>query len=250
MRKGTLFGIGFAFFIMNILESPALAKTSSFERKQEAWSQLNCYSPSEGFHSKGSYGVHVGVGAVASKVSSSPFESAAQDAAKQELTELQQPTPRLFLSTGTPWPLDFGASLSLLEGPDARQGGAHAQWTLFEGFQLPSVALRMSRSLLTNFHEVKEFTTDAFEVGVSYGLIRYITMSLALSEQWERGRTQAKGELLTLSERDLPEWSSRRRVYSWGINISPFTPFIQIGLEQSYWNKQAQVAIAKISFLL
>jgi len=249
MRNSILTGTGFAFFTLGTVQSLAATETSSFERKQQAWSQLNYYSPTEGFHSKGSYGLHVGIGAVAPTASAEASGSATASE-NPELHELEQPKPRVFISKGTPWPVDFGASLSILEGKNARQGGAHVQWTLFEDFQLPSIALRASRSMLTNFHEVKNLTTDAVELGMSYSLIRYIIVSVSASEQWETGQTQAKGELLSLTEIDLPEWKTRRTVYSWGISVNPFTPFVQIGVEQSYTSKKAQTSLAKVSFLL
>lgn len=242
LRKLTL--AGSCLFIISLSSLPSLAaeKSSSFEHKQAAWSQLNYYSPTEGFHSKGSYGLHLGIGAVA------PIPDQKDDS--QEFTEIEQPKPRIFIGKGTAWPVDLGASLSVLEGKKAMQGGVHMQWTVFEGFQLPSIAFRASRSMLSNYHEVKELTTDAAEFGISYGIIRYVILSASVSEQWEKGKTQAKDEFLTLLETDLPAWNERRTIYSWGVNISPFTPFVQIGLEQSYWNKKTQVSLAKISFLL
>lgn len=242
LRNWVLALTSISFLSLSSLESLAAEKSSSFERKQEAWSQLNYYSPTEGFHSKGSYGLHLGVGAVA------PTPS--HESESQEFTELEQPKPRIFISKGTAWPVDFGASFSILEAKKAMQGGLHMQWTIFEGFQLPSVAFRASRSMLSNYHEVKELTTDSAELGVSYGIIRYVILSASVSEQWEAGRTQAIGEFLSLTDTDLPAWSARRTVYSWGLNISPFTPFVQIGLEQSYWEEKTQVSLAKISFLL
>ena len=65
LRNWTLIGAGIAVYTLSSLPSLAAAESSSFERKQEAWSQLNYYSPTEGFHSKGSYGLHLGVGATA-----------------------------------------------------------------------------------------------------------------------------------------------------------------------------------------
>ncbi|MBC7533538.1 MAG: hypothetical protein H7318_18355 [Oligoflexus sp.] len=242
LRKLTLTGSSVFIVSLSSLESLAAEKSSSFERKQAAWSQLNYYSPTEGFHSKGSYGLHLGIGAIA------PIPTQKDDS--QEFSELEQPKARIFIGKGTPWPVDFGASLSVLEGKKSMQGGVHMQWTLFEGFQMPSIALRISHSMLSNYHEVKELTTDSAEFGFSYGIIRYVILSASVSEQWEKGKTQAKDEFLTLLETDLPEWKERRTVYSWGLNISPFTPFVQIGLEQSYWDQKIQVSLAKVSFLL
>ncbi|RZA10646.1 MAG: hypothetical protein EOP10_34420 [Proteobacteria bacterium] len=147
--------------------------------------------------------------------------------------------------------MDFGGSLSLLQGSKkAMQGGLHAQWTMFEGFQLPSIALRLSRSMLTHYQEVKSLTTDAAELGVSYGIVRYVILSASVRQQWEKGETQARGDFLSLTSSELPNWSDNKTVYSWGLNISPFTPFVQIGLEQSHWDGRTQVSLAKLSFLL
>ena len=218
----------------------------AFTEKRIAWSQLNYYSPTEGFHSKGSYGLHLGLGAIAS-TASAPSE-VVSDAGRQGTNET---LPRFFLSKGTPWPIDFGLSFSLFQSTKkAIQGGAHLQWTVYEDFQLPSIAFRTSRSVLSNYQEVKSLTTDAVEIGISYGFVRYVILSVSLKQQWENGETRAKGDFFTLLKKELPSWSETKTVYSWGLNISPFTPFIQIGLEQSYWDGETQVALAKLSFLI
>lgn len=219
---------------------------ATFEEKKDSWSQLNHYSPAEGFHSKGSYGLHLGIGALAPE--SVPNT---ENVSKDDRGEMHQTRPRFYISKGTAWPVDFGASLSLIQGTKkAMQGGVHVQWTVFEGFSVPSVAFRASRSMLTNYQEVKRLTSDSLELGISYGLIRYVIVSAAVRQQWDKGDTQAEGDYLSLTAMELPSWTENRTVYSWGVNISPFTPFIQIGLEQSYWERHTQVSIAKISFLL
>ncbi len=228
------------------LADPKTSSSSSFERKQEIWSQINYYSPAEGFHSQGSYGTRFGLGAVAPEA-----KAESDDSDPEAVTgELHAPKPRIFLSHGTPWPVDLGLSLSKLDGKNALQGGAHAQWTVYEDFQMPSVALRASRSILNNYHEVKNLTTDSVELGVSYGIVRYVIVSFGVSQQWEKGSTQAREQFLSLTETQLPSWSRSRTAYSWGMNISPFTPYVQIGLEQSYWANKTQVSLAKLSFML
>ncbi|MBC7660394.1 MAG: hypothetical protein H7249_11900 [Chitinophagaceae bacterium] len=242
----TASGIAFPLALTS-LPSLATAQISSFERKQEIWSQLNYYSPTEGYHSKGSYGTNFGVGALApSGFSGANDQTVTADSKDQTDT----PKPRLFLSRGTPWPVDFGGSMTMLDGKKAMQAGAHIQWTLFEGFSVPSIALRGSHSEMRNYHEVKNIATDAIELGVSYGLFRYLIVSAGVSEQWEKGETQAKDDFFSLTASDLPVWNVKRTVYSWGVNISPFTPFVQIGLEQSFWTNRTQVSLAKLSFLL
>lgn len=224
----------------------SLNTAESLKQKRDSWSQLNYYSPTEGFHSQGSFGLHVGIGALAPQAT-----DRSETLSEEERAEQKETRPRFYISKGTAWPVDFGASFSLLQGSKkAMQGGAHVQWTMFEDFQLPSVALRASRSMLTNYQEVKSLSTDALELGVSYGIIRYVIISASVRQQWEKGTTQAVGDYLSLTSSELPDWTDSKTVYSWGLNISPFTPFVQIGLEQSYWDNQTQVSIAKLSFLL
>lgn len=254
MRLSTLKVLsGFSLFAMttpcllaNENSSLSLNTPETFAQKRSAWSQLNYYSPTEGYHSKGSFGLHLGLGALA------PATSVADEGLSEEAREeMKETRPRFFLSKGTAWPVDFGLSFSLLQGSKkAMQGGAHVQWTVFEGFQMPSIAFRASRSVLSNYQEVKNLTTDGLELGVSYGLVRYVIVSASVKQQWENGETQARGDFFSLVDTDLPSWSETNTVYSWGLNISPFTPFVQIGLEQSYWDGDTQVSLAKLSFLL
>ena len=244
---------GFSLFAMttpcllaNENSSLSLNIPQVFAQKRSAWSQLNYYSPTEGYHSKGSFGLHLGLGALA------PNTSAPQEGLSDEAREeIKETRPRLFLSKGTTWPIDFGLSFSILQSSKkAVQGGAHIQWTVSEGFQLPSIAFRASRSMLGNYQEVKSLTTDGLELGVSYAIVRYVIVSASVKQQWENGKTQARGDFLSLVDTDLPSWSDTKTIYSWGLNISPFTPFVQIGLEQSYWDNESQVSLGKLSFLL
>ncbi len=229
-------------------ENTSLTSTAAltFSEKQRSWSRLNYYSPTEGYHSKGSYGLHVGLGALSP---GAPDKDAPiSESARRDMGATR---PRFYLSKGTPWPLDFGLSYSYFQDESrARQGGAHIQWTIYEGFQMPSIALRGSRSVLTHYQELERLSSDSVELGISYGLIRYVVVSVAARQEWEKGKTAAREDFLLLTSEDLPSWTSNKTKFSWGMTISPFTPFVQIGFEQSYWDRQTQLSLAKLSFLL
>lgn len=239
------------FLILTMLamgpSSLAFGENASDEISRAEWTRLNQYSPIDAFQSKGSYGWHVGIGGLSSNETDSEDEEKLVTAER----EREKTVPRVFLNRGTAWPVDIGLAASYFQKTSATQWGGHLQWTIFESFQLPSVALRYSHINLSKMEELERLATDTLQIGLSYGFLRYITLSVNAGIQQEKGRTRPfESSELTLTQEETKAWTTKRTIYGWGVNLVPFTPFIQLGFEQVYWDGSAQTSMGKVSFLL
>jgi|GEM_PF-2553413 len=227
---------------------------SAQERQQyydEGWLKINQYSPVEGFESHGSFGWHVGVGIIRSNVlsqSSYPLESKAEPTP----TSAPQQVPRIFLTRGTDWPLDFGASLARINEKSARQIGGHVQWTLFEGFQKPAVAVRISHMQLDGLPGLKNLQTDSAILGLSYGFLRYFNFALGIGQQRHRLDIRPLEEnnvfgLRAGSQETIEETES---VWTVCFKMNLFTPFASFAVERVYTHPREALTLAKLSYML
>jgi hypothetical protein len=251
LKKGKRFMDQKATFCTPLLISVAVLLSSHFtqaahaytvEASKDRWTKVNQYSPLEGYYSQGSFGWHLGMGAI------SVADYSHRDAALEEKDTV---VPRLFINKGTAWPVDLGLAASYLEQSKSWQYGGHIQWTIFEGFQIPSLAVRYSRSNLSKTDELEGLDTDALTLGTSYGFLRYLSVSVAYGIQQERGSLRKDPDALSLLENVREtDWKEQRRVHSWGISIMPLTPFFRLSFEQIYWENSLQTSFGKLSYML
>lgn len=225
----------------------ALAQQAHYDK---TWAEINQYSPVENFHSRGSFGWNVGVGVLQTKHSD---EQAADSEPVSPAPREESPgrIPRITLSKGTRWPLDFGLTLARLsETSQAWQAGGHVQWTLVESFQLPSLALRVSRLETQGLRDVSRLRSDTVQIGSSYALIRYITLSASVGMQWQSWQWKDSDEVLSLTAWEEEARDEKYQIYTWGVRVHPFSPFISLGYEQVRWGVDHLTHHAQLSILL
>ncbi len=211
----------------------------------EGWLKINQYSPVEGFESHGSYGWHLGVGAIQT--------AGAQDKA-ENLPSRTAPTqvPRLFLTHGTPWPLDFGVSFARLDEGKGRQLGGHLQWTLFEGFQKPALAIRVSRMQTDGLSGLELLQTDSAMLGLSYGFLRYFNFAFGIGQQRHRLdiRPVDENNAFGLSAGWREQIEKTESVWTLCLKTHLFTPFASLGIERVYTHPRQALTIVKLSYML
>lgn len=215
----------------------------------ESWAEINQYSPVENFQSRGSYGWQIGVGLLQT---GRTLEREEDDPSSPDPTlESPERIPRLTISKGTAWPIDFGLSLARFpEENQVWQYGGHVQWTLWEAFRLPTLALRLSRLETEGMSAVSRLRTDTIQLGSSYAFLRYITLSAAVGLQWQSWQWLDTQENLSLTSWERDAARQRHLVYSWGLRLHPFSPFISLGYEQVLWGEDYLVHHAQLSLLL
>lgn len=208
------------------------------------WSKINQYSPVENFESQGSYGWRVGLGF---------WQPSSRQQDQNDASLNTERIPRLQINKGTAWPLDFGLSLSHLgfiksqSDASAWQLGGHLQWTLWEAFQKPSLALRCSRIESLGVENFTRLRTDTIQLGSSYALMRYVSLSVALGQQWESVHHNPT-ELALLAGSGHEE--RKNFILSWGARIQLFSPFMALSFEQVRIESDQFVQHAKISLQL
>ncbi len=226
--------------------APYQAWSSSLPHYRESWLEINQYSPIDSFASQGSYGWNIGLGLARLARPSETLET--EDSARLAPTDMT----RVMLTKGTRWPFDFG--LLLARSPDEErvwQYGGHLQWTLWEAFRMPSLAVRMSRIETEGLTSLARLRTDALQIGSSFALFSYLTWSVAMGRQWESWEWQADEGSLALAASDTTERSGRRYFYSASLKIQLPQPLIQLSLEQVRWeNRQSLMNLAKIGIIL
>jgi hypothetical protein len=120
--------------------------------------QVNRYSPLESAGSHGSIGVGLGFGAQSTAWTSekSFLYNHVLNSSGNSRDEVQSRLnmPKVYFVKGTSWPLDFGAGFGKSIETGLTQFSAHVQWTAFEEFRMPSLALRGTYSRLTGINNV------------------------------------------------------------------------------------------------
>ncbi len=211
----------------------------------EGWLKINQYSPVEGFESHGSYGWHLGVGVI---------QTEGNRDADPELPSRSAPTqiPRLFMTRGTSWPLDFGFSFARLDENKGRQFGAHLQWTLFEGFQQPAVAIRISRMEADGLSGLEKLQTDSAILGLSYGFLRYFNFALGIGQQRHQLdiRPLDEDNAFGLSAGWREQIEKTESLWTLCLKANLFSPFFSLGIERVYTHPRQALTLAKLSYML
>ncbi len=225
----------------------AVPLTAQQAHYDERWTEINQYSPVETFQSRGSLGWHLGAGVIQRARSDADQKSTVDS----QTSTVPQRIPRFYLSKGTPWPLDFGLSLAQVgEGDMAWQYGGHVQWTLFESFKLPTLALRASRIETAGLQSVTRLRTDSVQLGSSFAVLRYITLSAAYGLQWQSWESYNAQAGLALDDRPSEEVYEKAFFFSWGLKAQLFSPFVSIGYEQTQVSEKQRLDHLQLAILL
>lgn len=195
------------------------------------------YSPIDPAGSKGSQSLTLGFG-VASEPSINASTGITTDPAEANANEIL----RVFVTKGLSLPVDFGLMLGTSPTGQFQQTGVHAQWTVFEGFQLPALTVRGSllRSAWTDWSldgnqgdsasnkgiRLESVDLRSWEMLASWGVFGILTPYAGL------------GVAEAVNERSLTRFS--------GLEIQVMPPFIRIGVESRSAFAKNQV-MAKIS---
>ena len=171
---------------LSLFIHPVFAKTQ-LEETRASVSALNFVSPLEPAYSHGSLSLQLGVAAAQIPIESNP---STKSLGLIEDGESELIVPRLVVVTGLVWPLDWGFTFSQIRG-EKSQAGSYVQWTLFEAFGLPAVAIRYGFSRL--FRLKQQFIeTQSGEVALSWGW-RWMTFygSAGAYSTTDNGKTEA-----------------------------------------------------------
>lgn len=211
---------------------------------------INHYSPLEAAYSHGAGGFSFGLGYTPNPITD---EVVAYDFTRLIADEsLDAPMVTAYLVKGFDLPIDVGITASQIPGSRFEKLGAHAQWTAFEGFKLPSFAFRGAYSRMS-----RAFEADAANVNVSalidYSFLRYFTVYAGTGKNFHRFKMHGT-ESTQVSARELSllktaqnglEWEEQASFYGLAVKIIP--PFVTATVETQIYEHSEDRVVAKLS---
>jgi hypothetical protein len=159
--------------------------------------------------------------------------------------------PRAYFHKGLPWAMDLGVSYGQDPVSQAVLAAAYAQWTMFEGFALPALAVRGGVSRLMGLATTDSSVLSA-DLVASHGFLRFVTIYGSIG----RGRYQTRvrsgdsyGTTLALSmnEDGDAERVSSRLSRSLGVQFQILPPFWTAAIESSQTGSDPTSFLGKIS---
>ena len=168
----------FVLIICFLLTPAAFGNSDDIDTYFSTLSALNRYSPLDGAGSHGGIGAQVAAGAGFTTISNvnplidEQLQYGRVQTSPHDRTIVQ---PKLYLLKGLYAPVDIGATYSVLETRKISQLMGHIQWTIFEAFQLPALALRLNYGKFMGLYS-SDFTSAGLDVVASMGFLRYFTV--------------------------------------------------------------------------
>jgi hypothetical protein len=187
----------------------------------------------EGAHSHGQIGGTIGIGirrpssTIDAEERSSPADAASMDALQIHVVK------------GLSGSVDLGFSFSHVQSTGGNALAAYLQWTLFEGFQMPSIAVRGGVSK-TFGYEYVDISGAAAEVLAGYDLFQFLGFYLGfgassnvagvdIMDNGSRFSLVRSSEMVVETVRAKTDWNGQH--YLIGLTIKPWPPFLALGLE-------------------
>ncbi len=232
------------FLVACWASTSALGETTSIDEGLIFLSHLTRGSALEGAGSHGSFGTHLGGGTSAHLLPEKRelLSSLFGDKNTQE----SMSTPRLWLTKGLPLPIDLGMALAYAEG--AFGASAYGQWTVFEGFRRPALALRVAEGRLYGAKNVSLESTTS-EAILSFGFLKLLTAYTNFGMAHHRGEVMQPLELaLTGDTPGETKKSWQEIVRRAGLQIG--SPLMSLTGETTIYPGNLRDYAAKISILL
>jgi hypothetical protein len=214
-------------------------------------------SPLEHAGSHGTIGIGLGAGAGVynlegdDEVLRAHWRSQGVDVSDNQVDGGRIYIPRFYFHKGLPWSLDVGVSYGVHGPTGATLAGGYTQWTAFEAFALPAVAIRGGFGRLMGLR-----TTDASmitgELLASYGFLRIFTVYGGLGTARSQIKTRSGQEYGTsLSLTGSPDNSiSRVNVVpteTIGLQVQLVPPFAGATLETQKTGDGPRSVLGKLS---
>lgn len=209
--------------------APAFAVSS--ERALNTLGQINTYSPMEAAHSLGSIGFSFGLG-----WQSRIFDHGAlsQWGNPEEFEQLKgEALVNAYLTKGFRWPFDFGVVASQVPGTTIQRVGGHLQYTLFQGFRLPSLASRFSFTRLSGFQQTA-LASSQLGLVADYSFLRYFTLFTSYNALFHRATYYNYIANWSLAEELSPARQSDTwwdQHHSFGLKVKLFSPYLSFTAE-------------------
>ncbi len=146
---------------------------------------------------------------------------------------------QLHVVKGLDAPVDFGFTISNVQGTSGSALTGYLQWTVFEDFRLPSAALRVGYGS-TFGYEFMEVGSSSADAIISYEIFQFLGLYAGAGVSFTRANfdieksasglslARTSGKLVD-TESGHSEWQDRH--HSFGVSIKPLPPFVSVSGE-------------------
>jgi hypothetical protein len=157
-------------------------------------------------------------------------------------------TPRLWLTKGLPLPIDLGLAIAYANGTFG--SSVYSQWTVFEGFRRPALAIRVAEGRLYGARGINLGSTTT-EAILSYGVQKFLTAYANFGMARHRGHVSLAnnselGLLSTQGDEHTEVW--QETVRRAGLQLG--SPFFTLTAETTLYPDNIRDYAAKIAILL
>ena len=223
----------------------------------EFLARANNYSPLEHAGSHGTIGIGIGLGLAGYETPSNSeamrelWRGSGKAAEENKTPEGRLYIPRLQVHKGLPWSVDVGMGLGQDRLTGANLMSAYSQWTIFEGFALPALALRGGYNRLMGLA-----STDSSSVTVdavaSLGFLRIFTVYGSYGagrhqSQVRLGETFGTSLVIDGASEGKIDRVMFRRSKSLGMQLQILPPFCVAAIESKQTGDGPVSMLAKIS---
>ncbi|MBF0440896.1 MAG: hypothetical protein HQK54_03240 [Oligoflexales bacterium] len=162
--------------------------------------------------------------------------------------------PKIIFLKGLPWPIDLGVNYGHVQGGKISQWSAHVQWSVYEDFQMPALALRANFSKMSGIKDT-EFDSRGASIYGSYSFLRYFTVFGGLGMEYHQAEIHSLGKndavYFMISKNDdiiRKTWINTSEYFGARILIIP--PTLSIAIEAQTRVNESKIFLGKISFTL
>ncbi|MFW7377865.1 MAG: hypothetical protein ACOH5I_03535 [Oligoflexus sp.] len=233
------------------LGSQVIAQSISEDNQHLILDQLgkiNTYSPLEPAFSRGAIGFTFGLGWQPRIFDDANLQQWGNPAEYQDIR--QETMINAYLVKGFSWPINIGVSAGQIPATTIKRLGGHAQWTMFQGFKLPSLAARFAFNRLSGF-QATELASSQASLLTDYSFLRYFTIFIGYSLQYHQAsyRDHIPGwniSRMSQSSQIVKNWWDQHQII--GINIRFLPPYFQLTVEHQRFQENQEQWLGKLSF--
>jgi hypothetical protein len=215
------------------------------------------FSPLEHAGSHGTIGIGLGVGVSVHEVTAdgdvmrAHWRRPSDTEASNQNRSAKIYLPRAYFHKGLPSSFDLGLSYGQDPVSQAALVSGYGQWTIFEGFALPSLAVRGAVTRLMGL-AATDATVLAADLVASYGFLRVVTLYGALGQgryqtRVHSGDSYGTSLALSVNEDSDVERVSTKFSRSMGVQLQILPPFWTLALESSQTGSGPTSFLGKIS---
>jgi hypothetical protein len=211
---------------------------------------MNSTSPLESAGSHGTSGYSIGIGQirVVSRVEGSIPQTLDESEKADSLTDWSLPS--VWVTKGLIWPFDIGATYGHDAATAVTRMGGYLQWSVYQEFRLPALAIRAERNIL-DLQEIAKVESSVISAITSWGYGPITVSAAAAGERIKLSNLTQENTSTDVAKIDHPPTESLlqpRARYSIGAIVRIPSTLITVAAESAFIDPQARTYAAKVAY--